>query len=114
MLNLFDTHAHLSDEAFDEDRDALIPTLPEAGVGRIIDVACDIRTAERTLALLDRYQFIYGTVGMHPHDVSAMNNAYMDRIAEAIVTVVRRHEEGIEAAREIVAALTKQYPLCEA
>ena len=40
--------------------------------------------------------------------------ADMDRIAEAIVTVVRQHEEGIEAAREIVAALTKQYPLCEA
>lgn len=84
MLKLFDTHAHLSDEAFDEDRDTLIPTLPEAGVGRIIDVACDIRTAERTVALLDRYPFIYGTVGMHPHDVSVMNNAYMDRIAELL------------------------------
>ena len=81
---LFDTHAHLSDEAFDEDRDTLIPTLPAAGVGRIIDVACDIRTAERTVTLLDRYSFIYGTIGMHPHDVSVMNNAYMDRIAETV------------------------------
>ncbi len=88
MIELFDTHAHLSDEAFDADRDELIPRLYENGVTHIIDVACDVRTAERTLALLDKYPFIYGTIGMHPHDVSAMDNAMMDRIAEIV-----RHEK---------------------
>ena len=81
MTGLFDTHAHLSDEAFDQDRHELIPRLYESGVTRIIDVACDVRTAENTVALLDRYPFIYGTVGMHPHDVKYMDNALMDRIA---------------------------------
>ena len=46
-MELFDTHAHLSDEAFDEDRHSLIPKLFESGVTRIIDVACDVRTADR-------------------------------------------------------------------
>lgn len=87
-MELFDTHAHLSDEAFDADRDELIPRLYEAGVTRMIDVACDVRTAERTLALLDKYPFIYGTVGMHPHDVKYMDNAMMDRIADIV-----RHEK---------------------
>ena len=64
MAELFDTHAHLSDEAFDADRDGLIPKLPAAGVTRVIDVACDVRTAEKTLALIDRYPFIYGTIGI--------------------------------------------------
>ena len=59
-MELFDTHAHLS------------------------DVACDVRTADRTIELIDRYPFIYGTVGMHPHDVSAMDNALMDRISDIL------------------------------
>ena len=50
-MELFDTHAHLSDEAFDEDRHSLIPKLFESGVTRIIDVACDVRTADRTIEL---------------------------------------------------------------
>ena len=83
-MELFDTHAHLSDEAFDEDRHSLIPKLFESGVTRIIDVACDVRTADRTIELIDRYPFIYGTVGMHPHDVSAMDNAMMDRISDIL------------------------------
>jgi TatD DNase family protein len=84
FMELFDTHAHLSDEAFDEDRHSLIPKLFESGVTRIIDVACDVRTADRTIELIDRYPFIYGTVGMHPHDVSAMDNAMMDRISDIL------------------------------
>ena len=81
---IFDTHAHYDDEAFDEDRHSLIPKLFESGVTRIIDVACDVRTADRTIELIDRYPFIYGTVGMHPHDVSAMDNAMMDIISDIL------------------------------
>lgn len=79
-MEYFDTHAHLSDARFDEDRDELIASLPEAGVTRVIDVACDVRTAGATVALIEKYPFIYGTVGMHPHDVRFMDNAMMDRI----------------------------------
>lgn len=83
-MRLFDTHAHLSDDAFDADRHELIPKLPESGIARIVDVACDVRTAHKTIELIDRYPFIYGTVGMHPHDVKYMNNSLMDRIAESL------------------------------
>ena len=79
-MKLFDTHAHLSDEAFDADRHELIPKLLDAGVEKFIDVACDVRSASRTIELLERYPFVYGTIGMHPHDVRVMNNAMMDEI----------------------------------
>lgn len=79
-MELFDTHAHLSDGAFDADRHELIPRLFDSGVTRIIDVACDVRTADNTISLIDRYPFIYGTIGMHPHDVLCMDNAMIDRI----------------------------------
>lgn len=79
-MEFFDTHAHLSDEAFDSDRLELIPKLHKAGVTKIIDVACDVRTVDRTIELLNAFPFIYGTVGMHPHDVKYMDNVMMDRI----------------------------------
>lgn len=79
-MKLFDTHAHLSDEAFDADRHELIPKLMDVGVEKFIDVACDVRSASRTIELLERYPFVYATIGMHPHDVRVMNNALMDEI----------------------------------
>ena len=39
MIKLFDTHAHLNDDAFEADRDAVIKCLAEYGVTRVIDVA---------------------------------------------------------------------------
>lgn len=80
-MRLFDTHTHMNDKAFDADRGAVLDGLAAAGVERIIDVACDMRSVERTLPLLDGYDFVYGSVGMHPHDASAMTEAYMRDIA---------------------------------
>jgi len=84
MLKLFDTHAHLNDEAFDADREAVIESLAEYGVDRVIDVACDVRTVDKTIELLEKYPFIYGTAGMHPHDASAMDNSLMDRLKQVL------------------------------
>lgn len=94
-MRFFDTHAHLSDDAFDSDRHVLIPSLIERGVEKVIDVGCDIRTADKTINLLDKYPFIYGAVGMHPHDVKYMDNALMDKLAEYM------HHEKVQALGEI-------------
>lgn len=84
MLKLFDTHAHLNDEAFDADREAVIESLAEYGVVRVIDVACDVRTVDKTIELLEEYPFIYGTAGMHPHDAQAMDNSLMDKLRKVL------------------------------
>ena len=84
MLKLFDTHAHLNADAFDTDREAVIESLAEYGVCRVIDVACDVRTVDKTLDLLEKYPFIYGTAGMHPHDAQAMDNSLMDKLRKVL------------------------------
>ena len=84
MIKLFDTHAHLNDDAFEADREAIIESLGEYGVCRVIDVACDVRTVDKTLELMEKDPFIYGTAGMHPHDASAMDNSLMDRLKEVL------------------------------
>lgn len=84
MIKLFDTHAHLNADAFDTDREAVIESLAEYGVCRVIDVACDVRTVDKTLDLLEKYPFIYGTAGMHPHDAQAMDNSLMDKLRKVL------------------------------
>lgn len=74
----------MNDEAFDADRAEVIAALPGAGVERVMDIACDVRTVDRTLPLLDEYDFIYGAVGMHPHEAGETTSAHMDGIAKLL------------------------------
>ena len=66
---IFDTHAHYDDRAFDGDREQVLASLAGAGVGRIIDVAASVPSLERVKAMADRYDFVYGALGLHPDEV---------------------------------------------
>ena len=70
---IFDTHAHYDDERFEEDRDALITSMPGRGVGTIINVGASIESTKTTLALSEKYPFVYAAVGVHPSDISGLN-----------------------------------------
>ncbi len=70
---IFETHAHYDDDSFDTDRDALIASMPEKGIGRIINVGASIETTKTTLALAKQYDFVYAAVGVHPSDISGLN-----------------------------------------
>lgn len=63
---LFDTHAHLNDEAFHADRDALIAGLPQAGIGLVMNPGCDRPSSEEAVALANRWGHVYAAVGSHP------------------------------------------------
>ena len=70
---IFETHAHYDDESFNDDREALIRSLPEKGIGRIINVGASIETTKTTLELAAKYNYIYAAVGVHPSDISGLN-----------------------------------------
>lgn len=70
---IFETHAHYDDESFDEDREQLLCSLPEQGIGRVINVGASIETTKTTLALAAKYDFIYAAVGVHPSDIDGLN-----------------------------------------
>ncbi|MCM8901365.1 TatD family hydrolase [Caldicoprobacter algeriensis] len=80
---LFDTHAHLEDERFDEDREQLIEELPEKGVVYVINVGSTLETSRMSVELAAQYPFIYAAVGVHPHEVSQMSREDLDAL-EAI------------------------------
>ena len=68
-MKLFDTHAHLDDERFDEDRELLIEKLKEENVSLVVNPGADMKTSRAAIKLSEKYDFIYAAVGIHPHDV---------------------------------------------
>ncbi len=67
---MFDTHAHLADSRFKEDRDQVIKNAVQKGVSGIICVCSDFEELDVFCRLLEEYDFIYGAAGIHPHDAS--------------------------------------------
>ncbi len=68
MALIFDTHAHYDDEQFDADRAELLVSMPENGVGLILDPGCDIETSRRAVAIAEQYPHVYAAVGYHPEN----------------------------------------------
>lgn len=67
---IFDSHAHLTDPQFGKDRAQVIEKALTHGVGQILTV-CSFLTERETedfATLLEHYQFIFGSAGIHPHD----------------------------------------------
>ena len=60
---IYESHAHFDDKAFDADRDALLASLPGAGIGRVINVSSDRPSVDSTLALAEKWPFVYAAVG---------------------------------------------------
>ncbi|MDR6227123.1 TatD family hydrolase [Desmospora profundinema] len=66
---LFDSHTHINDKQFDEDRDEVLKRAREEyGVSRILNIGFNRETIPPTLELAEKHDFIYAAVGWHPHD----------------------------------------------
>ena len=65
---LFDTHAHYDDYKFEPDRDTLVASLPENGIGWALDVGCSLDSIPKARMLAEKYDHIYCSAGMHPND----------------------------------------------
>ncbi len=72
-MRLFDTHCHIADPKFDEDRGAVIQRFLDAGVRRALVVADpreEIPNQAQVFDLAERYDFLYAAIGVHPHNAS--------------------------------------------
>jgi len=73
-VNIFDTHAHYDDEAFNEDRFDLLNIMMENNVKYIINQGVDIKSSLDSISLAEKYSYIYAAVGIHPLDVKKMED----------------------------------------
>ena len=76
---LFDTHAHMDDHAFDEDREALLEALPGQGVGLVMNPGCSLDSSCNACRLAREYDYIYAAVGSHPDVADEVNEEVLEQ-----------------------------------
>lgn len=80
MRSIFDTHTHYDDEAFDEDRETLLRTLPEKGICNVVNVGADLKGCYDSVKLAEEYSYIYAAVGIHPGCIEGLPADYLQQL----------------------------------
>ena len=79
---IFDTHAHYDDKQFDQDREELLVSMKDDGIGTIVDVGSNMETSAWIVDAVTRYPMMYGAVGVHPSDTADLTESDMDTLKE--------------------------------
>ena len=74
----FDSHAHLDDARFQPDFDDILARMRENGVTGMMNIGCDLPSSERSVALAERYDWIWAAVGSHPDDAAQVDEARIE------------------------------------
>jgi TatD DNase family protein len=74
ILMLIDSHAHLYDQRFDKDRDKMIKGFKEDGIEIVIVSGASILSSTKAIALANKYENIYATIGVHPNNTDEMDS----------------------------------------
>ena len=81
---IIDTHAHDDDEQFDADREELLGSMEEGGIGLIVNVGSTVASWDKIVELTEKYPFVYGAVGVHPDEVGELDEEQFLRMAELL------------------------------
>jgi len=99
-MGLFDSHSHLNDEKFDEDREEQIKKIRESGVLNFITAGYSVESSKKALEIAKKYDFIYTTAGVSPNDIPQTEEELWKQLAE-IEKIVEKNKEKICAIGEI-------------
>ncbi len=77
---LIDSHAHLDMDDYKDDLESVINRAVEGGVERMITIGIDLVSSIKALELANRYDFIYSTVGFHPHDADKVSDTNLKEL----------------------------------
>jgi TatD DNase family protein len=77
---IFDTHAHYDDEQFDIDREELLLSMKDNGIGNVVNVGANLEGSQRSLDLAQKYDFVYAAVGVHPSDCAELDDEGIEKI----------------------------------
>ena len=79
---MIDTHCHLDFDAFDSRRDATVSEANAAGVHTLITIGVDLQSSQRAAELSEKYDSVYATVGVHPHDARKLDDSVVSKLKE--------------------------------
>ena len=100
MIELIDSHAHLDDEKFDNDREEIISKIQDAGIKNFITAGYSLEGSKKAVELAEKYDFIYATCGISPNDIPQDEEEMWKQISE-IEKMLEKQKNKIVAIGEI-------------
>ena len=76
--NIFDSHAHYTDKAFNDDRENMLGSLRESGICGVINCGADIESSVFSVELANKYDYIYAACGIHPEEADKIPENYIE------------------------------------
>lgn len=82
FTQVFDTHSHYTDTAFDSDRDAVLQRLPEQGIVHAVLAGTTVEDSTQGIRLAEQYEYLYAAVGIHPETAGAQPADYLAQLEQ--------------------------------
>ncbi|MFH1355248.1 MAG: TatD family hydrolase [Candidatus Omnitrophota bacterium] len=79
---LIDTHCHLDFPEFDKDREDVIRRCKAQGIDYLVNIGSSLKGSKDSIELARRYDFIYATVGLHPHEADRANQEIQNTLSD--------------------------------
>ena len=98
-MGFFDSHSHLNDEKFDEDRDKVIKEIYEAGTTNFVTAGYSVESSKKAIDIANNYDFIYATAGVSPNDIPQTEQELWKQLAE--IKDVAKNNKKVLAIGEI-------------
>ena len=85
-MQIIDSHAHLEFPQFDADRDAMLNRARDAGIEKILAIGSGTASdrLDAAIPFAEKHDWIYATVGVHPHDAAKATDETFERLAELL------------------------------
>ena len=81
---IIESHTHMDDSAFDEDRESLIEEIKNSGIKYMMNISASLRSIETSIELAKKHDFIYTSVGIHPSETEDLNNKNFKWLKEQV------------------------------
>ncbi len=112
ISNIFDTHAHYADHAFDGDRGQILAELPQKGVKYVMLASSSLEDTAENSVLAEKYDYIYAAAGVHPENADSNPADYLEKVRRTAVDSPKvraigeigldYHYEGYDRDKQIV------------
>lgn len=111
-MPIFDSHSHYDSVQFDADREVLLPSLKERGVGLIMSVGSNVKSSVKNSELSQKYPFVFASAGVHPIDCVHEGADYIKRLKELFASnkkIVALGEIGLDYHYDTPKDLQKKF-----
>ncbi len=100
---MIDSHCHLDFKDYKGILDEVIAEANRAGVHTLVNIGCDPESAQRSVALAEKYDCVYATVGVHPHDAKRYDKNFESELLKYLThpKVVALGEIGLDFYRDL-------------